>query len=150
MRNSLRKNPSQHIYLYIYIYIAVLVRFTPGSRSGDPNCPESPTDIGLSSRVRFFYRPPLLIIRFNKVGTSPSCKYSNVQSFFGVKPYCDLGAIGAKGENWGMGVNWIGHGQEEEGRVEGGGGGVISTLYELSSASRAFCLKRRKKTSLYL
>lgn len=39
---------------------------------------------------------------------SSSCKYSNVQSFLGVKPYCDLGAKGAKGRNRDRGVGeWV-------------------------------------------
>lgn len=44
------------------------------------------------------------------------CKYNNVQSFFGVKPYCDLGAIGAKR---GLGVK--GGGGRGEGKGITGG-----------------------------
>lgn len=76
---------------------------------------------------------------------SPSCKYSNVQSFFGVKPYCDLGAIGAKGGELGNGVRLDRRTGDERRRGGGGEGDGGSTFYELSSASRAFCFKTMKE-----
>lgn len=73
------------------------------------------------------------------------CKYSNVQSFFGVKPYCDLGAIGAKRGELGDGageLDWTG---------EGGARGNNTYVLRCRVRVELFLfLKRRKKTSLYL